>query len=345
MMIIVPYLRKVADLFHLTDVPNEARKTHKSEVPLVGGIAIALSLILSLGINVAIPNLLSTFTITILFGATTLLILGIIDDKILLSPFIKLAIQFCCAYFLISQGLYLDETFESLFLGWIPILLKKIITLLFIVGVINAYNLIDGIDGLAGNLFIIAFGWIAISALLLGNIEITFISFILMGALKGFLKFNLSRNSKIFMGDSGSLFIAFILAGLSIQLLEVSRTSSYLIPISVGLVSVLAIPILDQARVYIVRIMSGRSPFYADRSHIHHILLQIKNEHRIVSGWIVKATLLILLIAICVAYFGGTLWALGSVVINISVLFMILDLQNKMNSDHKTLMLLEKKVK
>ena len=137
-MIIVPYLRKVADLFHLTDVPNEARKTHKSEVPLVGGIAIALSLILSLGINVAIPNLLSTFTITILFGATTLLILGIIDDKILLSPFIKLAIQFCCAYFLISQGLYLDETFESLFLGWIPILLKKIITLLFIVGVINA---------------------------------------------------------------------------------------------------------------------------------------------------------------------------------------------------------------
>ena len=165
---------------------------------------------------------------------------------------------------------------------------------------VNAYNLIDGIDGLAGAIATIASAVFGAFFLGVGATPVAVISFVLIGAMLGFLRFNLSHKRKIFMGDSGSLFIGFLLAYQAIMFLNINLTAAQgpvLDNAPVIVLTVLSYPLMDTLRVFFLRAIRGRSPFSPDRNHIHHRLLDLGMSHKQATALLSLKT--ILLIAVC----------------------------------------------
>jgi UDP-N-acetylmuramyl pentapeptide phosphotransferase/UDP-N-acetylglucosamine-1-phosphate transferase len=178
----------------------------------------------------------------------------------------------------------------------LPYFASVVFSVFVFLALINAFNLIDGIDGLAGTIGIIVTATFGTFYLLNERYLMVVISFALIGALLGFLRFNLSTGRKIFMGDSGSMFIGFILAYQAISFLEfnASVVTPYTIAVApIMAMAILSFPILDTLRVFAVRIAQKRSPFIADRNHIHHRLLALGLSHK-------KATLTLGIINILV---------------------------------------------
>jgi UDP-N-acetylmuramyl pentapeptide phosphotransferase/UDP-N-acetylglucosamine-1-phosphate transferase len=152
------------------------------------------------------------------------------------------------------------------------------VSLLVFVFIINAFNLIDGIDGLAGTVAILASTVFGFFFMLHGNYFLMLVSFILVGALLAFLRYNFSEENKLFMGDSGSLFIGFLLIYQSVEFLNMDLGNTIWLALphkSVLVLSILSFPILDTLRVFIIRISQKRSPFSADKNHIHHRLMDL----------------------------------------------------------------------
>ena len=168
-------------------------------------------------------------------------------------------------------------------LGEIAVFFQYLLTVLFIVGLTNAYNLIDGIDGLAGGIALIASFGFGILFYILNLSSYSLAAFALAGSLLGFLRFNFSP-AKIFMGDTGSLSVGILLAILAIKLLETTSALSGFVEVNsffpVFVFALIIVPILDVSQVILVRIMSGRSPFSPDRGHIHHMLLRRGMSHK-----------------------------------------------------------------
>jgi UDP-GlcNAc:undecaprenyl-phosphate/decaprenyl-phosphate GlcNAc-1-phosphate transferase len=299
----IPSIIKVANQKHLYDEPNEDRKFHSTKIPTLGGIA------LFAGITIAFtlfykPN--SPFPIASLITAMVLLFFtGIKDDIIPLSPYKKFIAQLLATAIIIGKsdisltGLYgvmgiyeFPENWE-----WFG----KFATGFTIILIINAFNLIDGINGLAAGIGIIvciAFGiafyyqqqwnWVCLAAAT-------------VGALVGFLRYNL-LNAKIFMGDTGALLVGLISAIFAIQFIENHKNIGILeggkAPILA--ISILIIPLFDTLRVFMIRIFSRKSPFAGDRNHLHHALLDLGCSH-------LKASLLLFMFNIVVII---TVWSL-----------------------------------
>lgn len=341
MHVIVPYFSKAAGKLGLMDIANCARKTHVAPVPVTGGVTMGISILLAMSMHLYNPMFFSPFIANLLLGGILLLTTGIIDDKIDLNPFIKLVIQCCSAYFLVAGGTFLDHTLDLFYLASAPILLKKAISFFFIVGAVNAYNLLDGIDGLAGSIFLFTSAWLGITAFYLGMMDIVLLSAVIFAASYGFLEFNLSGKSKIYMGDGGSLPLGYFMAGLSIAVLEGGAGVANSPVVVVGTCILLALPIFDEARVFLGRIKAGKSPFYADRSHIHHILLQIAPQHKVVRNWILGMISLTLVAGILLAKFVGLLPASLWVVISFCMLWIALTLQWNMNNHRQQLRVME----
>jgi UDP-GlcNAc:undecaprenyl-phosphate GlcNAc-1-phosphate transferase len=308
-IIFIPVLRKIAVKIGLVDMPNY-RKVHSKAVPLVGGIAIVLSSILTLSIS----NIFMSGVIEhsfILGAGIILMITGVIDDKMNINAFIRLAIQFSCAYAMASSGIKITSLYGVFGVYELPVIWQYFLTIVIITGVVNAYNLMDGIDGLAGGLAIVGFSTLSVLFYMLGQYDFVILFVAIIGAIIGFLKFNLSNN-KIYLGDGGSLFLGFILVVSGIKLIEMANAFESITQ-STALVLVIGIfllPVLDSLRVYRKRIKSGVSPFKADKSHLHHLFLQLGISHKFTAILITSSSLFLLVFSfILVIYFSLT-WVL-----------------------------------
>ena len=261
---IVPLVIEVSKKQGLVDLPNE-RKIHSKPISRLGGVAIWTSTILTFFALVLLSyypygSLLSG----ILLGSSLMFFLGFIDDIYQLEAKFKFMIQFLIASITFLLGVKID----TLFTIQLPIIVSYIFTVLWLVGISNAVNFIDGVDGLAGSV-------ITISSVTLGLIATSIspdavsalIAFILVGAVLAFLTFNFNP-AKIFMGDSGALFCGFLLATLSVTGVMEGSSVGIIVPMFI-----LAIPILDITFSSTRRILKGVSPFKADAEHIHHKLL------------------------------------------------------------------------
>lgn len=256
----------------LVDLPNE-RKIHKIPVSRLGGVAIWSSTMLTFLLLVFLSyypygSLLSG----ILLGGSLMFLLGLIDDVYNLNAKFKLFIQIAIVTIVYLLGVKIDTIFNPFSLGDVIELgwLSYPITLLWVVGICNAVNFIDGVDGLAGSVITVNSITLAIVAVAMtpSNSISALIAFILAGSMLAFLAYNFNP-AKIFMGDSGALFAGFLLATLSITGVMKTATLAILLPFVV-----LAVPIIDITFSSLRRILKGHSPFVADAEHIHHKLLK-----------------------------------------------------------------------
>jgi UDP-GlcNAc:undecaprenyl-phosphate GlcNAc-1-phosphate transferase len=268
---LTPVLSALALRYQWVDLPNE-RKVHQIPTPKTGGVAMAIGAFLPLGYWLEAEP----FVLAYLAGCAILVLFGGVDDFCDLSPRIKFAGQIAAALVVVLLGGVRIESFGSLapddFL--LPAALAIPLTVLAIVGVTNAINLSDGLDGLAGGLSLLIFAGIGYLAFLEGSGSIGLISIALLGALFGFLRFN-THPASVFMGDAGSQFLGFSAITLSLAL-----TQGHATPISPVLpLILLGFPVLDTLTVMVTRIGAGRSPFAADKNHFHHNLMALGFLH------------------------------------------------------------------
>ncbi len=283
-----PSLIKVAKLKHLVDEPSEERKLHNRSIPTIGGIIIFSAFMFACflwfpdykGVHKHLPPFLYLMASLVL-----LFFVGVKDDIIGMSPSKKLIAHFVVGFILVLRGNLMIESFHGIFNldVTLPYYAQVLISMFVYIVIVNAINLIDGIDGLAAGVgFIVSliFGlWFCYSP----APHWAVVSFSLAGALFGFLIFNFNP-ARIFMGDSGSLTIGAIVFVLATQVIE-TDTSFLAQPFSnistpVFAIGVLIYPLLDTLRVFILRIAAGNSPFTADRKHLHHKLQDKGYGHR-----------------------------------------------------------------
>ncbi len=275
-LIITPILIKVSLKFNATDKPNQ-RKVHKAPIPTLGGIAIYLSFLIGL----CILQPINQYHIAILCGGFVMVLVGCIDDLFDLSPKVKFIAQTGAACLVVFWGGLQVEFINLPFGGQIEFgFLSSVVTIIWIVGITNAINLIDGLDGLAGGVSAIALFTIAGMAVIMGNIYVATIALILFFSTVGFLRYNFFP-AKIFMGDTGALFLGYMIAVLALLGFKNVTIISFIIPIFI-----LGVPISDTLIAMVRRYINKQPISSPDSSHLHHRLVK--------SGFTHKQTVLII---------------------------------------------------
>ena len=266
---LIPIIIKVALSNHLVDEPG-GRKQHKKAVPPLGGVAIYCGVWTGIAIC---TDLLTITTMKYFYIATLLLlIVGVRDDIYGMKAIMKLIYQIIVANIIYFAGFklaFIDFYFGD---GFLSIFMNYGITIGWIVLLINALNLIDGIDGLAGSIGTFAAITLGFLFWHADAIQWSIVAFSLAAALIAFLRFNIHQ-AQIFMGDTGAMFLGLIIGVLSIQYLNSSWTVQHVGYSLLNVAIIVLIPVIDLVRVFITRMLNGKSPFEADRTHIHHILI------------------------------------------------------------------------
>jgi UDP-GlcNAc:undecaprenyl-phosphate GlcNAc-1-phosphate transferase len=267
---LIPVLVRWAPAIGLTDAPGP-RKVHSIPVPRVGGLAMAVGLLLPTLLTVELTPAVRG----LLLGLVVLLIFGLWDDRVSLGYRTKFAGQVLAAGLCMTVG---NVHIGTLMIGSLIVLPQSVsifITFLFLIGITNAVNLADGLDGLAGGMVLLCLCAIALFAAISGNATVVKVALIEAGAVLGFLRFN-THPARIFMGDSGSQML-----GFSVGALALLATQGEACPLSAALpLLLLGLPIMDTLTVMLTRIRAGRSPFSADANHLHHRLLALGFAHR-----------------------------------------------------------------
>lgn len=269
-ILLVPSLGKLAVRMNAVDLPNE-RKVHTRPIPRVGGLAMAVGVFVSLLVFSEFDRFLASY----LLGGLVLVLVGLVDDFRDLSPRVKFGGQIIAAGIAVWGGDVAVRSVGSLVPdGWLlPIWLAVPLTVFVIVGVTNAINLADGLDGLAGGISLLVVAGIGYLAFQVGDLPVVLICLALAGALFGFLRFN-THPATIFMGDTGSQFLGYSVAVLSISLTQENLAMSPLVPLLLA-----GVPVLDTLTVMSTRIARGQSPFVADKNHLHHNLMRLGLPH------------------------------------------------------------------
>jgi UDP-GlcNAc:undecaprenyl-phosphate/decaprenyl-phosphate GlcNAc-1-phosphate transferase len=290
---------------HLFDEPAEDRKIHLIKTPNLAGVAIFFSIFFTGSLLIS-WNSITNFNYVIA-AAVILFILGLTDDLVGVSPPKKLAAQLLAA---VLTTVLADIRFKS-FYGvfgiqeltyWGSILFS----VFFIVFLINAVNLIDGINGLAGSVGLLCCITFSFFFVKLNEPVLFYISIGMCSCLAGFLLYNITP-AKIFMGDTGSLFLGFLLSLFSIKFFEIFSAAPEIVktqlsvPAPAILLAILIIPAVDTFRVFFLRVLKKRSPFEADRNHIHHLLLDLRLSHMQATGILISANLSVFVLV----YFSG----------------------------------------
>lgn len=269
----VPLARKIAEKIGAIDVPKDARRMHKVPTPRLGGLAVFLGFLVSVLCFCEITREL----IGLLCGSVIIVILGIFDDSHDLSAKLKFCVQIMAALvtiyigdikinFFTNPNIFSDEG-VLLLSDWIAVPC----TVLWIVAITNAVNLIDGLDGLAAGVSTIAAVSLVFIASMVDEPAIALIAIIIAGACLGFLPFNFRKKKKIFLGDTGATFLGYALAVLSVQ----GGFKSYAVISFAVPVLIFGLPIFDTAFAMLRRVLTGRSPMSPDRGHIHHRLVDM----------------------------------------------------------------------
>lgn len=264
-MVILPRFASIASELGLVDHPNR-RKVHTVPKPLVGGLGMSLGVAFGCLLFLPLTNMRGYYA-----GAVLLVVTGFFDDFREVHHRMKFIAQIVSAILVIYFSNVSLQTFgDLLHIGTINFpALAVPMTVIGFVGVINAINMIDGVDGLAGGISLIAFISFAYLAYLDNHRDIMLLSIAFSGALAAFIRYNW-HPSRLFMGDAGSLFLGFSAAYVSVALTQEPNSSAR----PVAPLLILAVPIVDTLTVMTKRIMKGRSPFYPDKTHLHHVLLR-----------------------------------------------------------------------
>ncbi|MDF1868052.1 MAG: MraY family glycosyltransferase [Saprospiraceae bacterium] len=289
---LIPPIIKIATKRQLFDVPNH-RKMHENPTPALGGISLFISFwIVVIGLGEL--SFLAEVRFLLISGIILLLV-GIQDDLIGMRASTKFIWQLVVGSLLYSGGFRIEGLYGFMGFDQIPIIASFILTILVISLIINAFNLIDGINGLAGSLGLIGSVGFGVLFYLNGLYYWAFMTVVLIGVLLGFLKYNFGK-ATIFMGDNGSMFLGLILSAFFIKCINIVPSNNL---ISIQLISIcfIIIPVFDLLRVFTKRLINKQSPFLADRSHLHHILLGMGKSHTWIVRVIVTINIAIILLA------------------------------------------------
>ena len=282
---LLPYLNKIGHKFGIIDDPD-SRKKHTKKISRSGGIAIYLGIMLSFiliffGVLFNFLNIENTRIFYLfIIGTTSYFLIGLLDDLFDISPFLRLFLQFLTSAFIFEKGFAINSLNFNFFSDNIPFLsLPNALAIIFgsfwITGIVNSINWLDGLDGLASGFTSIVTTFFIIILLKNQNYELVFIPAAILGSTLGFLKNNYYP-AKIFMGDSGSYLIGFSLSFISLfTFSEITDSDGlYLDKFNLPLgILMLFIPLFDMCLVVFNRLSKGKSPFFPDRSHLHHRLV------------------------------------------------------------------------
>ena len=269
-LITTPVVKNLAVRMGAVDVPRDGRRMHDHPIPRMGGLAIFFGFLLSVVVFMDLDGQMRGM----LLGAAIIVVLGIFDDIYSLRAMFKFVVQIIAALVAALSGNVIEivsnpNVFSSdLYwdLGWLAVP----VTVVWIVAITNAVNLIDGLDGLACGVSAISSMTLLVISLAISDGPVAVLMAALTGACLGFLPYNMNP-AKIFMGDTGSTFLGFILAVVSIQgLFKLYTIISFAVPFLM-----LGLPIFDTCFAFIRRIAHGQSPMHADRSHVHHRLIDM----------------------------------------------------------------------
>lgn len=292
--LVIPSVIRVAQIKRIFDAPGE-RKKHSSAIPTLGGLGIFAGLIVSVtfwstqGQIIELQYIITSLCI--------IFFLGLKDDIVDLVAYKKLIAQIVAAFILVHYAGIRVETLYGLFkIDGIPMWASYALSMLAIVGITNSFNLIDGVDTLAASMGIIAAAVFGTWFFFMGQLQYTILCASLVGALLAFLYYN-RPPAKIFMGDTGSLIVGLISAIVAVKFVEVARNLPIDHPYKIRsapifILAVLCIPVVDTVRVFVVRLLQGRSPMSPDRNHLHHKLVDAGFSH---------VTTTAILSAICIA--------------------------------------------
>lgn len=303
----IPIIVKVAVLKNLMAIPN-GRTSHTEPTPNMGGVAVFAGVILA---SVLFSSLASSHELKyIIAGMIIIFFVGVKDDLIRISPVKKLLGQLTASFFVIVPGnIRLTDLHGILGITEIGYPVSLVLTFIIFMVLINSFNLVDGIDGLASGIGIlcsILFGlWFLVS----GHVSYSVFSFAMVGSLAAFFWFNVfGKENKIFLGDTGSMLIGLLVAVFIVRFLEFEKSVSGIAAIQSApavALSVIIVPFFDAIRVFVLRVFRGSNPFRADKNHIHHRLLKLAGSH-------IEVTLTILLVNVLLIVLGYSLRGLGN---------------------------------
>ena len=283
---VIPNIRAIIKTRRLTDIPDE-RSSHKEATPTMAGVAFFITLILTLFFIQNFDD--KHIGINIIAAVSMIFMVALKDDLVLVPPKTRLAVEIIAIGLIIFFSDLHILNFQG-FLGLyeIPFIPSVVITIIGMLGIINAYNLIDGVDGLASIIALIIFGNFGLIFLTVENYFFFLICVSFIGMLGAFLFYNFSKTKKIFMGDTGSLIIGFVIGLCAIEFLSMDPsmlTKFSFLPENtlILLFSIVSIPIFDTFRVITIRIKNKKSPFEPDRNHLHHLLLDCGFRHHQVA--------------------------------------------------------------
>lgn len=325
----IPAIIKVAIQKKLYDEPDE-RKVHTKVIPTLGGLGIFVGFILALllGVNFA-QNPGFQF-----FAAAFIIIffIGIKDDIVVISPLKKLIAQLISAAIIIHfGGVRLDNMYGFFGINEVPYIFSLVLTAFTMIVITNAFNLIDGVDGLAGGIGLVTsciFGTVFYST---SQLALSVMAFSFAGGLFAFLIYNFSP-AKIFMGDTGSLLLGTVSSILVIEFINTIGRGVEGIPAqaapAIG-IAILAVPLFDTLRVFTLRILSRRSPFSPDRTHIHHYLLDLGFSHRKIAISSAIATLFFSALAYAMRYFNPLITVITMLAIALAITGVIIHYRKK----------------
>ncbi len=328
----IPIVLRVAEAKKLYDLPDDERKIHKQPIASLGGIGIFIGFILSILLSSAVADK-PEFSYY-MAAATLIFFIGLKDDLINLSAITKFFAQIVISAILIFKGGLLISNMHG-FLGIheMPISLSYVITFFALIVIINAFNLIDGVDGLAGSIGLICSSLFALFFLLNKNIPYALLGFSLSAGLLAFLIYNF-HPAKIFMGDTGSLLVGLVNAILAIKFIQTPNVNSYVNINCVPAIAfgILLLPLLDTLRVFSLRIFKRKSPFSPDRNHLHHLLLDSGLNHRQVTFTSIAISLLFIASTYYFQVIGTTLLILSQIVLFFTMVLFVFNYSENIKS-------------
>ena len=291
-----PIVKLFAQKVGAMDVPGEARRVHDHPIPRMGGLAIFLGFIIAVILFADIDRQVQG----ILLGAVLIVVIGAIDDVVSLNAWVKFGFQFLAAFIAVYHGVVI-EAFTSpflfsgdqyLFLNW----LRIPITVIWIVGITNSVNLIDGLDGLACGVSTISSVTMLVVAMAVSEGNVAVILAALVGGCIGFIPYNLNP-AKIFMGDTGALLLGYVLSTMSVLgLFKFYAVVTFAVPLLA-----LAVPLVDTLFAFCRRLIHGQSPMHPDRGHFHHRLIDMGLSQKQAVAVLYAASAILGLTAVVIA--------------------------------------------
>jgi len=302
----IPTIIRVSRQKKLFEEINE-RKVNGSKIPTLGGVAIFIGVTISAIVS---TNGYSFDELKYIIAAVILMFfIGLKDDILGISPLKKFAVQALAALILILLGDIRFTNLQGVFGVWeVNYLVSFICSFFFMILIINAFNLIDGIDGLASAIAIITSGFAGTWFFLSGYIQLSILSFALVGSLVSFFIYNVfGTKNKLFMGDTGSLIIGILISAIIIKFIELNINTSnpfYIRAVPGVSFGILIVPLIDTIRIFTLRLLKGAPPFLPDNNHIHHRLLQFLGSHLKVTLVLVIVNLLFISLAFTMSKYG-----------------------------------------